>query len=117
MLQVNVVKDGGIQLKNISTMISKNPIHVTTNTIILIVIAIIAFYILLNVMSSIIKIVAFLAICWFLLMSVQSTNIANIPIVKKAYVEIDKIIPSKELWTKASSYINDANKKIEKQIK
>ena len=108
---------GGIRLQNISTMISKKPIHVTTNTIILIIIAIIAFYILINVMSSILKIVAFLAICWFLLMSVQSTNIANIPIVKKAYVEIEKVIPSKELWTKASSYMNDANKKIRKQIK
>ena len=50
-------------------------------------------------------------------MSVQSTNIANIPVVKKAYVEIEKIIPSKELWTKASSYMNNVNKKIEKQIK
>ena len=98
-------------------MISKSPIHVTTNTILLIIIAIIAFYILLNVVSSIVKIVACIAIFWFLLMSVQSTNIANIPIVRKAYVEINKIIPSKELWTKASSYMNDANKKIEKQIK
>ena len=104
-------------MRNISTFIIKNPIHVTTNTIILIIIAIIAFYILLNVVSSIVKIAACIAICWFLLMSVQSTNIANIPIVKKAYVEIEKIIPSKELWTKASSYMNDANKKIVKHIK
>ena len=100
-------------MKNISTVISKSPIQVTTNTIILIIIAIIAFYILLNVVSSIVKIAACIAIFWFLLMSVQSTNIANIPIVKKAYVEIEKIIPSKELWTKASSYMNDVNKKIE----
>lgn len=104
-------------MKNISTVISNSPIQVTTNTIILIIIAIIAFYILLNVVSSVVKIAACIAIFWFLLMSVQSTNIANIPIVKKAYVEIDKIIPSKELWTKASRYMNDVNKKIEKQIK
>ena len=70
-------------MKNISTVISKSPIQVTTNTIILIIIAIIAFYILLNVVSSIVKIAACIAIFWFLLMSVQSTNIANIPIVKK----------------------------------
>jgi len=104
-------------LKNISTMINKSSIHITTNTIVLIIIAIIAFYILINVMSSVIKIVACLAICWFLLMSVQSTNIANIPIVKQAYVAIEKVIPSKELWTKASSYANDASKKIQKEIK
>ena len=98
-------------------MINKSSIHVTTNTIILIIIAIIAFYILINVMSSIIKIVACVAICWFLLMSVQSTNITNIPIVKQAYVSIEKIIPSKELWTKTSSYMNNASKKIYNGIK
>lgn len=94
-------------MENINAMISKSSIHVTTNTIILIIIAIIAFYILLKVMSSVIKIIACIAICWFLLMSVQSTNIANIPIVKQAYVEIEKVIPSKELWKKATNYIND----------
>lgn len=93
-------------MENINAIISKNPIHITTNTIILIFIAIIAFYILIKVMSSIVKIVAFIAICWFLLMSVQSTNIANIPIVKQSYVEIEKVIPSKELWKKATEYIN-----------
>jgi hypothetical protein len=98
-------------------MISNHSIHITTNTIILIIIAIIAFFILMNVMSIIIKIIACIAICWFLLMSVQSTNIANIPVVKQAYVAIEKVIPSKELWTKASSYINDSRKRIEKQIK
>ena len=103
-------------MKNISTVISNSPIQVTTNTIILIIIAIIAFYILLNVVSSVVKIAACIAIFWFLLMSVQSTNIANIPIVKKAYVEIEKIIPSKELWTKASSYMNDTNKRFKNKL-
>ena len=94
-------------MEQINSIISKSPIHITTNTIILIIGAIIALYILMKVMSSIIKVIAFLAVCWFLLMSVQSTNIANIPIVKEAYVVIEKIIPSKELWIKATEYIND----------
>jgi hypothetical protein len=41
-------------------------------------------------------------------MSVQSTNIVNIPLIKQAYTELEKVIPSKELWTKASSYVKDA---------
>jgi hypothetical protein len=94
-------------LENISAMINANPIHITTNTIILIIIAIIAFYIFINVISSVIKIIACIAIIWFILMSVQSTNIANIPVVKQAYVEIEKIIPSKELWKKASNIIEN----------
>lgn len=97
-------------MENVNNLIDKQLPHITTNTVILIVMAIIAFYILMKVISTAIKIIALIAICWFVLMSVQSTNIANIPLVKQAYVTIEKIIPSKELWTKASGYIEDATK-------
>lgn len=99
-------------MENVSNLINKNIPHVTTNTILFIIVAIIAFYILIKVVSKVIKIIAVLIICWFLLMSVQSTNLANIPIVKQAYNTVNKFIPSKELWTKASSYVNKADKMI-----
>lgn len=97
-------------MENVNNLIEQQLPHITTNTIILIIMAIIAFYILMKVLSSVIKIVALIAICWFVLMSVQSTNIVNIPLVKQAYSTIEKIIPSKELWTKASGYVEDASK-------
>ena len=97
-------------MENVNNLIDKQLPHITTNTLILIIMAIIAFYILIKVISGIIKIIALIAICWFVLMTVQSTNIANIPIVKQAYVKIEKVIPSKELWTKASGYVKDASK-------
>lgn len=97
-------------MKYANDLINQKIPHINTNTLVFIIIAIIAFYILVKVVSKIVKIVAVLAICWFVLMSVQSTNIANIPIVKQVYNGIEKVIPSKELWSKASGYINDANK-------
>jgi hypothetical protein len=103
-------------MDNINNLISQNPIHITTNTVILVFLALVALYILVNVISSIIKIVAVLAICWFILMSVQSTNIADIPIVNKAYTEIERIIPSKELWKQATEYINYQKNEIQNKV-
>lgn len=103
-------------MDTINELISKNPIHITTNTIIMAVLVLVALYILVNVISSIIKIIAVIAIVWFLLMTVQSTNIADIPIVKQAYTEIEKIIPSKELWRQATEYINYKKDEIQNKI-
>lgn len=102
-------------MENVNKLIDKQLPQITTNTVVLIIMAIIAFYILIKVISGVIKIIALIAVCWFVLMTVQSTNIVSIPIVKQAYVKIEKIIPSKELWTKASDYIEDAGK-IKKAI-
>ena len=49
-------------------------------------------------------------------MSVQSTNIADIPIVNKAYTEIEKVIPSKELWKQATEYINYEKNEIQNKV-
>jgi hypothetical protein len=102
-------------MQNINNLINQNMPHITTNTVILIVFAIIAFYILLKVASSLIKIAACVAVCWFLLMSVQSTSIANIPVVEQAYITMDRVIPTAELWREASSYVN-YTKRISKAI-
>jgi hypothetical protein len=99
-------------MQNINNLVNQNLPHITTNTIILIVISIIAIRLLIKVISGITKTIAFIAVCWFILMAVQSTNIANIPLVKQAYTKIEKTIPSKELWSKASSYVKDASKII-----
>jgi len=88
-------------------IVSKSPIHLTTNTLILIAVVIVAFYVLIKVASSIIKIIAVVAICWFVLMSLQSTNLVNIPVVRETYNAIEELIPSKELWTKV---VNSAEK-------
>lgn len=90
----------------INNLISQSPIHITTNTVLLIVLAIIGVYILINVISSIIKLIVVIAICWFILMSVQSTNIVNIPIINQAYYEMERVVPSTELWKQASKYLN-----------
>ena len=100
---------------DITNLMDKNLPHITTNTLILIIIGIVALYILIKVVSNLLKIIAFIAVCWFLLMSVQSTNLVNIPIIKQTYSAIERIIPSKELWTKASSYIKEIDK-INKDI-
>jgi hypothetical protein len=100
-------------MDGINNLISKSPIHITTNTLILIVLSLLALYILFHVISSIIKIVALIAVCWFILMSVQSTNLANIPIVKEAYTQIEKYIPSQELWRQATEYINYEKNQIQ----
>lgn len=97
-------------MQNINHLINQYLPHVTTNTLILIILAIVAFYILIKVMSKLIKIVALIAACLFILMSVQSINITNIPVVRQAYSSIEKIIPSRQIWIKASGYMNDAGK-------
>jgi len=100
-------------MDSLNNLISKSPVHITTNTLIMIVLALVALYILVHVISSLIKIVALIAVCWFILMSVQSTNLANIPIVKEAYTQIEKVIPSQELWRQATEYINYEKNKIQ----
>ncbi len=99
-------------MEYINDLISKSPIHLTTNTIILIVVTIIAFYILIKALGGIIKIVALLAVCYFVLMSLQSTNLVNIPIIKDSYTAIEKIIPSKELWTETLDNAGKINKAV-----
>lgn len=103
-------------MDTINEIISKNPIHITTNTIIMVVLVAVGLYILVNVISSIVKIIAVIAIVWFLLMTVQSTNIADIPVVRQAYTEIEKIIPSKELWRQATEYFNYQKGEIQNRI-
>lgn len=102
-------------MENVNNLISQQLPNINTNTLILIIGAIIALYILMKVISGVIKIIALIAVCWFVLMSAQSTNLVNIPLVKEAYDTIEQIIPSKEVWTKASGYVEDAGK-IKKAI-
>ena len=99
-------------MEYINNLISKNPIHLTTNTIILIAVAIIAFYILIKAIGGIIKIAALVAICYFVSMSLQSTNLVNIPIIKDSYTAIEKMIPSKELWTETLDNAGKINKAV-----
>lgn len=99
-------------MEEINSLISKNPLHLTTNTIILIAVAIIALYILIKAIGNMIKIAAMIAVCYFVLMSLQSTNIVNIPIVKQTYTAIEKVIPSKELWTEAINKVDKINKVV-----
>jgi hypothetical protein len=87
-------------MEKVNEIIRENPIHLTTNTIILIVVAIIAVYVLIKAVSGIIKITAIVGICLFVLMSLQSTNLINIPVIRETYNAIESVIPSKELWTK-----------------
>lgn len=104
-------------MKTVNSIINRNPIHFTTNTIFLIVIAIIAFYILLKAVGGMIKIIAVIAICLFILMSVQSTNLVNIPVIKQTYNVVEKMIPSKALWTEATNYLNNGAMKVSKVYK
>lgn len=99
-------------MEEINSLISKNPLHLTTNTIILIAVAIIALYILIKAIGNMIKIAAMIAVCYFVLMTLQSTNIVNIPIVKQTYNVIEKVIPSKELWTEAIDKVDKINKVV-----
>ena len=94
-------------MQSVNSLISKSPIHLTTNTILLIVVAVIAFYVLIKAIGGIIKIIALVVVCWFVLMSLQSTNLVNIPLIKETYNGIERMIPSKALWTDA---LNNANK-------
>jgi len=93
-------------------LIKNTPIHLTTNTIVLIIVAIIALYILIKAIAGIIRIAALIGVCWFILMSIQSTNLINIPIIREAYTTVEKIIPSKELWTDALDKADKINKVV-----
>lgn len=99
-------------MEEINNLISKNPIHITTNTILLIAIAVIALYILIKAIGDMIKIVAMIGVCYFVLMSLQSTNIVNIPVIKQTYTVIEKVIPSKELWTEALDKVDKIKKVV-----
>ena len=100
------------KMENINEIIDKAPLHLTTNTILLIVIAIIAFYILIKAIGNMIKIIAMLGICYFVLMSLQSTNLIDIPVIKETYTVIEKMIPSKEVWTEALDKADKINKVV-----
>lgn len=99
-------------MNEINDLISKSPIHLTTNTIILIAVAIVAFYFVMKVIEGIVKIIAIVGVCYFVLMSVQSTNLVNIPVIKETYTAIEKIIPSKELWTETIDKADKINKAV-----
>jgi len=99
-------------MDKINDLISKSPIHLTTNTILLILVAIVAFYIVIKAISNMIKIIAMLGVCYFVLMSLQSTNLVNIPVIKETYTTIEKIIPSKEVWTETLNKVDKINKVV-----
>lgn len=99
-------------MEEINNLISKNPLHLTTNTILLIAVAIIALYILIKAIGNMIKIAAMIGVCYFVLMSLQSTNIINIPVIKQTYAVIEKVIPSKELWTETMDKVDKINKVV-----
>ena len=94
----------------INSTIQKSPIHLTTNTLVMIAIAIAGFYIILKVITGFIRMIITVVVVIFILMAIQSTNIINIPVINQAYTTIEKYIPSKDLWTKASDYIDKAKK-------
>ena len=96
-------------MEKINDLINQGQVHLTTNTILLIVVAIVAFYILIKAASAIIKIIAVVGICWFMLMSLQSTNLVNIPGIKETYTAIEEIIPAQELWTEAVNSVDKIN--------
>jgi hypothetical protein len=99
-------------METINNMLDKAPIHLTTNTIILAAVTIIAVYVVIKAISGIIKTVAIIGVCYFVLMSLQSTNLVNIPGVKESYTAIEKIIPSKEVWTQAVDKAEKINKVV-----
>jgi len=100
-------------MEKINDLISKSPIHLTTNTILLTIVAIVAFYIVIKAIEGIVKIIAIVGVCYFVLMSIQSTNLVNIPIIKETYTAIEKIIPSKELWTETLDKVDKINKVVD----
>ncbi|MFW2487313.1 hypothetical protein [Clostridium chromiireducens] len=99
-------------MEKINNLINQGQLHITTNTLVLLVIAIVAIYILLKAIGNLIKIVAMIGVCWFVLMSLQSTNLVNIPVIKETYTTIEKMIPSKELWTEALDKADKINKVV-----
>lgn len=100
-------------MEEINSFVSQNPLHLTTNTIILIAVAVVAIYILIKAIGNLIKIAAMLAVCYFVLMSLQSTNIVNIPLIKQTYEVVEKVMPSKELWTEAVNKVEKINKVVD----
>lgn len=100
-------------MEEINSFVSQNPLHLTTNTIILIAVAVVAIYILIKAIGNLIKIAAMLAVCYFVLMSLQSTNIVNIPVIKQTYAAVEKVIPSMELWTEAVNKVEKINKVVD----
>ncbi|WP_026888498.1 hypothetical protein [Clostridium beijerinckii] len=99
-------------MDKINSLIKNTQLHLTTNTIVLIIVAIIALYILIKAIAGIIRIAALIGVCWFILMSIQSTNLINIPVIREAYTTVEKIIPSKELWTEALDKAGKINKVV-----
>ena len=99
-------------MENINDLITKSSIHLTTKTIILIAVAIFAFYFVMKAIEGIVKIIAIVGVCYFVLMSVQSTNLVNIPVIKETYTAIEKVIPSKELWTETIDKAEKINKAV-----
>jgi hypothetical protein len=99
-------------MENINNLITKSSIHLTTNTIILIAVAIFAFYFVMKAIEGIVKIIAIVGVCYFVLMSVQSTNLVSIPVIKETYTAIEKVIPSKELWTETLDKAEKINKAV-----
>jgi hypothetical protein len=99
-------------VEKINEMLDKAPVHLTTNTIVLGAIAIMAIYIVIKAISGLIKTVAIIGVCYFVLMSLQSTNLVNIPGVKDTYTTVEKMIPSKELWTQALDKADKINKVV-----
>lgn len=99
-------------MEKINDILDKAPVQLSTNTIAFAAIAIIAIYIVIKAISSLIKTAAIIGVCYFVLMSLQSTNLINIPVVKETYTSIEKIIPSKELWTEALDKADKINKVV-----
>lgn len=100
-------------MEEINNLISNSPIHLTTNTIFLIVVAMVALYIVIKAIGNMIKIVAMIGVLYFVLMSLQSTNLVNIPVIKQTYTTIEKIIPSKELWTETLNKVDKINRIVD----
>lgn len=100
-------------MEQINSLVSQNPLHLTTNTIILVAVAVIAIYVLIKAIGNLIKIAAALAVCYFVLMSLQSTNIVSIPVIKQTYAAVEKVLPSKELWTEAVNKVEKINKVVD----
>lgn len=99
-------------MEKINEILDKAPVHLTTNTIVLASVAIIAIYIVIKAISGIIKTAAIIGVCYFVLMSLQSTNLVNIPGVKETYTVVEKLIPSKEIWTQALDKADKINKVV-----
>ena len=53
-------------MDKVNSLIKNTPIHLTINTIVLIIVAIIALYILIKAIAGIIRIAALIGVCWFI---------------------------------------------------